>query len=291
MGVIRVEHTRDYTVMSNCHLRDDRLSLRAIGLMSKMLSNTDDYQYTVAGLAARCREGRDAVRKALQELEAAGYLVREQGHSESGKFGGNNYVLHEHPQTPVNGGASPLTEKPSAVLPLTENPPQRNTKREEVLSIPPIAPHEGAGERGEDNGEDEESPRPEAPHQAGPPDKSTMGQAEAAGGGKPRRRRRAAKDQPDWKPERFEGFYSFYPLHKARADAVRAWDALKPDDALIERMGRALIVQKRSEAWQRGIGIPYPASWLNGRRWTDEVDTTSLPPPDSGGWAESREVL
>lgn len=99
------------------------------------------------------------------------------------------------------------------------------------------------------------------------------------------------KDQPDWKPERFEGFYDFYPLHKARADAVRAWDALKPDDALIERMGRALIAQKRSEAWQRGIGIPYPASWLNGRRWTDEVDAASLPPPDSGGWAESREVL
>ena len=72
MGVIRVEHTRDFTVMSNVHLRDDRLSLRAIGLMSKMLSNTDDYQYTVSGLAARCKEGRDAVRKALQELEAAG---------------------------------------------------------------------------------------------------------------------------------------------------------------------------------------------------------------------------
>lgn len=283
MGVIRVEHTRDYTVMSNCHLRDDRLSLRAIGLMSKMLSNTDDYQYTVAGLAARCREGRDAVRKALQELEAAGYLVREQGHSDGGKFGGNNYVLHEHPQTPANGESSPLTEKPSAVLPLTENPPQRNTKREEVLSIPPIAPHEGAGERGEDSGGGDESP--------GPPDKGTKGQTETAAGGKPRRRRRAAKETPDWKPERFEGFYDFYPLHKARADAVRAWDALKPDDALIERMGRALIAQKRSEAWQRGIGIPYPASWLNGRRWTDEVDAASLPPPDSGGWAESREVL
>ena len=259
MGVIRVEHTRDYTVMSNCHLRDDRLSLRAIGLMSKMLSNTDDYQYTVAGLAARCREGRDAVRKAL----------------------------HEHPQTTVNGESSPLTEKPSAVLPLTENPPQRNTKREEVLSIPPIAPHEGAGERGEDNGGgDEEYPRPDAPHQASPPDKGAKEQPETAAGGKPRRRRRTAKETPDWKPERFEGFYEFYPLHKARADAVRAWDALKPDDALIERMGRALIAQKRSEAWQRGIGIPYPASWLNGRRWTDEVDAASLPPPQEEAAAQ-----
>ena len=151
----------------------------------------------------------------------------------------------------------------------------------------PYSPPEGAGERDEDNGDgNEESPRPEAPHPADPPDKGAKGQAEAGEGGKPRRRRRTAKDRPDWKPERFEGFYEFYPLHKARADAVRAWDALKPDDALIERMGRALIAQKRSEAWQRGIGIPYPASWLNGRRWTDEVDAASLPPPQAEAAAQ-----
>ena len=91
MGVIRVEHTANYTTMSNYHLRDNRLSLRAMGLMSKMLSLPADWDYTVAGLAAICKEGRDAVRKALMELEAAGYLVREQTRSGGGNFAANDY--------------------------------------------------------------------------------------------------------------------------------------------------------------------------------------------------------
>ena len=130
MGVIRVEHNANYTTMSNYHLRDERLSLRAIGLMSKMLSLPEDWDYTVKGLAAIVKEGRDAVRKALMELEAAGYLVREQGRSAGGNFAANDYTLYEEPQ------ASPLTEKPSTVkpttvkpsadLPTSVNPPQLN---------------------------------------------------------------------------------------------------------------------------------------------------------------------
>lgn len=126
MGVIRVEHTKDYTTMSNHHLRNPELSLRAMGLMSKMLALPDDWDYTVAGLASICKEGRDAVRKALQELESEGYLVRSQTR-EAGTFSGNDYTLFETP---------PLTEKPSTVkpsagklstdLPLTENPTQPN---------------------------------------------------------------------------------------------------------------------------------------------------------------------
>ena len=116
MGVIRVEHNANYTTMSNYHLRDERLSLRAIGLMSKMLSLPEDWDYTVKGLAAIVKEGRDAVRKALMELEAAGYLVREQGRSAGGNFAANDYTLYEEPQS------LPLTEKPSTVKPTTVKP-------------------------------------------------------------------------------------------------------------------------------------------------------------------------
>lgn len=116
MGVIRVEHNANYTTMSNYHLRDERLSLRAIGLMSKMLSLPEDWDYTVKGLAAIVKEGRDAVRKALMELEAAGYLVREQGRSAGGNFAANDYTLYEEPQ------ALPLTEKPSTVKPSADLP-------------------------------------------------------------------------------------------------------------------------------------------------------------------------
>ena len=129
MGVIRVEHNSNYTTMANYHLRDARLSLRAMGLMSKMLSLPDDWDYTVNGLASIVKEGRDAVRKALQELEAAGYLVREQGRSSGGNFAANDYTLFEESRSPLTENPStvkPSTEKPSTGKPLTENPPQLN---------------------------------------------------------------------------------------------------------------------------------------------------------------------
>ena len=149
MGVIRVEHNANYTTMSNYHLRDVRLSLRAMGLMSKMLSLPDDWDYTVGGLAAICKEGREAVRKALMELEGAGYLVREQGRSSGGNFAANDYTLFEEPQT-----ASPLPKKPSTVLPTTVlpttvspstgNPPElnnlNNQKTKEQRHAPASSP-------------------------------------------------------------------------------------------------------------------------------------------------------
>lgn len=254
MGVIRVEHTRDFTVMSNVHLRDDRLSLRAIGLMSKMLSNTDDYQYTVSGLAARCKEGRDAVRKALQELEAAGYLVREQGHGECGKFSGYDYTLYESPRTPCNSEGVPLTEKPTTAEPLTENPPQRNTNLEEILNIPPIVPHEGDG----------------------------VGEGT-------RKRKRVPKSVPDWEPEMFERFWKAYPRGNDRQGAVREWDNLKPSRKLMMTMSAALLRQKDSEDWQRGIGVPYACRWLSKRRWEDEDRTRPEPQTSGAGDGGERE--
>jgi len=77
---------------------------------------------------------------------------------------------------------------------------------------------------------------------------------------------------PTWKPQRFEKFWAYYSAHargESRAKAVRAWDKLKPDDALIATMGRALERQIESEDWKRGIGIPYASTWLNNARWED----------------------
>lgn len=102
---------------------------------------------------------------------------------------------------------------------------------------------------------------------------------------KPKRKKRAPKDTADWKPERFEGFYRLYPLKRNRQKAIQAWDKLRPDDDLIAVMGRALLAQMESEEWRRGIGIPYPSSWLNGQRWTDQIGS-----PGGGGtdgeWSE-----
>jgi hypothetical protein len=83
-------------------------------------------------------------------------------------------------------------------------------------------------------------------------------------------RGRRAKSTAEWKPERFEGFWKFYPRGEGRQAAIRAWDRLQPDDELILRIGRALTLQKASPEWQAGIGIPHASTYLNQQRWTDE---------------------
>lgn len=99
--------------------------------------------------------------------------------------------------------------------------------------------------------------------------------------------RREPKKTPDHKPERFKKFWDFYPRGESKQAAIRAWDKLKPSDDLIDRMAVALKRQMRSEDWQNGIGIPYASTWLNGRRWEDEVKQQSEPTPSQEGGLEA----
>lgn len=95
--------------------------------------------------------------------------------------------------------------------------------------------------------------------------------------------KRVHRDAPDWKPERFAGLWSYYPAkgRKNKQRAMQAWDKLRPDDALVDEIARSLTKLKATEEWQRDIGIPHVATFLNGERWhdADELDT----PPDGGG--------
>lgn len=105
-------------------------------------------------------------------------------------------------------------------------------------------------------------------------------------GGQGVRKKREPKKTASWKPERFERFWSFYPVGKARQAAIRAWDKLHPDDSLVAAMGLGLMRQMASAEWQRGIGIPYASSWLNQRRWEDEERAAASPQTaNDGGWA------
>lgn len=261
MAVFRVEKSSDYTVMSNHHLRNHALSLKAKGLLSQMLSLPEEWDYTLAGLAEINKESKDAIRSAVEELEHAGYIQRRQTQDKTGKFSGNEYVIREMPVLPDteqecppdvdNDGeqpepdtASPLLDFPTTEKPLTENPTELNkdiSSKDNI--IPPKAPQ---GER---------------------------------------RKKREAKTAPDWKPERFAGFWEYYRTHcrgESKQAAIRAWDRLRPDDALIDQMGMALRKQIQSQDWQAGIGIPYASTWLNNRRWEDEpkaADRSRSPAP------------
>ena len=129
MGVFRVEKNKNYTVMANFHLRDKNLSLKAVGLLSKMLSLTDEWNYTTRGLAAICKEGVDSIGAALKELENCGYLVRHQLRDSAGKITDTEYIIYEAPHTALPDMGKPDTEnpymdKPDMARPDTGNPAQ-----------------------------------------------------------------------------------------------------------------------------------------------------------------------
>ena len=123
MAVYRVERTRDYTVMSNHHLKDTALSLKAKGLLSMFLSFPDDWNYSTRGLAAICKEGVEAIGNTIKELEKAGYIVRRQLRGANGRITDTEYVIYEQPQEPPDPDAGgPDTTPPDMGQPDTGKP-------------------------------------------------------------------------------------------------------------------------------------------------------------------------
>ena len=169
MAVFRVERNKGYTVMSNHHLRNKELTLKAKGLLAQMLSLPEDWDYTLAGLSQINRESIDAIRTAVWELEKAGYIKRRQGRDEKGKMTAIEYTIYEQPQPPDDTPpgldkpilenstpGNPILENPTPGKPTTENPMQLNKdiqrtdlpKKEKIItdeqsthSIPILSPN------------------------------------------------------------------------------------------------------------------------------------------------------
>lgn len=126
MSVFRVNKNSNYTVMSNNHFKEKNMSLKAMGLLSLMLSLPQDWDYSIAGLSKICNDGKDSIRSALKELEDFGYLKRTQDFDEERKFKGYVYDIYEEPLE--KNADFPLSENPTTENPMTENPTQLNTK-------------------------------------------------------------------------------------------------------------------------------------------------------------------
>ena len=126
MAVFRVEKNQNYTVMSNHHLRNPDLSLKAKGLLSQMLSLPEEWDYTLKGLSQINREGIDAIREAVRELERAGYVTRTRVRNEKGQLGAADYVIHEFPVPTKPTLENPTQDKPISENPTLENPMQEN---------------------------------------------------------------------------------------------------------------------------------------------------------------------
>ena len=124
MAVFRIEKTRDYTVMSNHHLRNTDLSLKAKGLLSLMLSLPEDWDYTMKGLAHICKDGIDSISGGIRELEAHGYLIRERIRNENGQLGSIEYTILEQPKPPEPKQETPIRENPIQAVPTLDTPMQ-----------------------------------------------------------------------------------------------------------------------------------------------------------------------
>jgi len=164
MAVCRIEKNKNYTTMSNFHLRDCNLSNKARGLLSTMLSLPDDWDYTTRGLASICKDGVDSITAQLKELEMCGYLVRRRRRDERGRMCDVEYIIYEEPQisevsdtpgTTSPDTASPHTENPYMDSPYTENAAQlnidklntkiQNTDFTNIASLPSVEPSEAKG--------------------------------------------------------------------------------------------------------------------------------------------------
>jgi len=134
MAVFRVDKTKDYTVMSNHHLRNTALSMKAKGLLSLMLSLPDNWDYTMFGLSTISADGQSSIRAAVAELENAGYLKRRRLRNDKGQLTETEYTILEQPETLANKAKQPICENPPLEKPTVVNPPVENP----MLEYPPV---------------------------------------------------------------------------------------------------------------------------------------------------------
>ena len=127
MPILRVQKNKNYTTMSNVHLRDKRLSLKAKGLLSQFLSLPENWDYNLTGLTLINKESKSAIATALNELEGTGYLTRQQTQDKGGHFGKNEWIIREVPSSYPPLPDFPATVNPPAVEPPAEKMPQLNT--------------------------------------------------------------------------------------------------------------------------------------------------------------------
>lgn len=255
MGESRIKNkpSGGWTHILNSVAQDRRLNLDTRGLFLMMKSFPPDWEFNIPGLATMGSCGKDKVRRMLGELESAGYLLREQGHDETGKFSGNTYVLQDHP--PSYGKTDDGKGEKEAVVGKTDDGKTR--QRENPSSGNPTQTKEYRETK-------EESKLPPLPPE-----------------GEKRKRKPKPKAVPEWEPERFERFWSSYPRDEDRAKAVEQWDALPKDaalmkfhrgdsKALLDEVARGLQRHLECEDWRNNVGIPYAFRWLRDRKWTEK---------------------
>lgn len=132
MSVIRVNKNANYTVLSNYHFKEKKMSLKSKGLLSLMLSLPDNWNYSISGLVALSKDGKDSVMSALAELEEFGYLTRVRTTNEKGQFSGVEYNIYEEPQKDKPSAVQQNSGNQPEEKPPEDSPPQLSTKESNI---------------------------------------------------------------------------------------------------------------------------------------------------------------
>ena len=300
MPVYKVEKNRNYTVMSNCHLRDARLSWKAKGLLSYILSLPGDWDFSAVGLASAVSDGVAATRTALRELEKYGYLIRRPIR-EGSRISDWEYIIYEVPREGGGGnqpelsgrdgdrtgapenGRDPGQEAETGLQEVdfqqaenqevenqgVENRTQLNTK--EIITEEPIT-EETKTQSIINNNNITDSIHTSV--RGAPEDGVTeilrdaeRAVAEANASLKKNAESRRAMDA------RFERFWEVWPRKVARKAARSAFERLAPDDGMTDRMIAAVRLQmERDSRFRETRYTPHPATWINGAEWENGYD-------------------
>lgn len=210
--VFRIEKNKNYTTMSNYHLRDKNLTFKAKGLLSMMLSLPDDWDYSIRGLEKISLESKNTINKILKELEQYGYLERKRIYC-NGKISKWEYYVYEKPNLqgknldPKNQDLENEDLENWDVNKITK---ELNTKEKKKIII----------------------------------------------------------------KEKFETFWKAYPKKLNRAKALTWFEKHLPDDETFNTIMIKLEMFKNTDQWQKDNGqfIPYATTWLNQKRWEDEIE-------------------
>ena len=279
MATIRVEKSKDFSIVSNAVLRDKRLSLRTRGLLVFCLSLSDTWEYSIKGLAAATGESEGKIGNCLKELEATGYLTRTRIRDKKGRMMSVDYTLWESPQVQKSDSQQnknpnvdyPSLENPNVDYPSLENPAQINTNLKKYQSKNYKSKQTQTHNARVCDGKQKPTLQP-IPFEA--PAKVEQRKRSALTGNPP-----LDGEQEKTALEWFERFWNAYPKKQNKVEARLAWLRLRYNVQLyiqiVEAVQRFRVV-RRDWQMEGGRYVPMPENFINNERWKDEVKAETV---------------
>lgn len=237
MTIFKKEPIENYTIMSNYHLQDNNLSLKAKGLLSVMLSLPDEWDYSSRGLSTICKETKDTINKTLKELEENGYLERKAVYL-NGKISDWEYIIHSNNLCIKKQDIEKQDiEKQDIVVQDIEKQDIESYDGNKILNNK-ILTNKLLNNKILNN-----------------------------------KKKNNKKEKDNFNQSLFEMFWEAYPKKVSKGNAEKWFAKNQPNEELVNLMISKIEILKKTKQWLSNDGqyIPYPTSWLNAKGWEDEI--------------------